>query len=174
MGAGDLCSQQTYRYAHADYVAGVSSSPSSADLFVSCGRDRLYNIWDIREPKPIVGYSDKHSFAYATIYWSSSDEGGERFFVGDVSGCIYVVDPRQPKVAERTIKAFQSPIRRIRFQRNLFVAFAQTNAIQVYDTEQDFKVVYEKTMDSVRDVQWTGDKEFHTSGCDNVLRKHTL
>lgn len=176
MGAGDLCSQRTFRYAHADSVTGVSSSPSSPDLFVSCGRDRCYNIWDNRLSKPIVEYSDLHSFAYTTIYWSSSDEGGERLLIGDETGCIYVVDPRQPKVAERIIEASQTPIHRIRFQRNLFVALAQSNKLRVYDIEQDFQVIYENkvALDCVRDVQWTADKEFHTIGWDSTLRKHAL
>lgn len=51
----DLYSTHTWRYAHSDSVTGISASPESEPIFVSCSKDKSALIWDNRKLRPAIG-----------------------------------------------------------------------------------------------------------------------
>lgn len=176
MGAGDLLSLNTYRYAHTDSITGISTSSKEGDIFVTCSRDKCFNIWDKRLAKPIVDYNENHSVAYTTIYWSLNNECDDKIVLGDELGSVHTVDTRNLKEFVHSFRPFETPIHKISFENNLCAVLANSNQVKVFKVDDSFNKLYENSeaLDYVRDVQWTGSDEFYTIGWDSQLRKHKI
>lgn len=176
MGAGDLISINTYRFAHADSITGVSTSPANPDLFATCSRDKCFNVWDKRLPAPIVDYNEKHSIPYTSIYWSSFTECQEDILLGDDLGNVHTVDTRNLSTFVHSFQPCETPIHKIAFENTFCTILGHCNRVKVFDVKENYNLSYEndKALDYVRDVQWTDTHEFFTTGWDSQLRKHKI
>lgn len=176
MGAGDLTSLNTYRYAHSDSITGVSTAHTS-QLFATCSRDKSLNIWDIRLAQPVIDYSETNAYALTAIVWTTAAQANETIFYGDDGGNIYSIDLRCLTEPLATIKAFDSPVHKIKFRKKLFGTLGNTNQIRVYDsTPQMPQIVYENSdaLDYVRDFVWNTDESLHSVGWDSQVRTHII
>lgn len=177
MGAGDLYSINTYRFAHSRAVTGLSSSPTTPDVFASCSRDRCLNIWDRRLSTPIVAFNESHNVGFTTVYWSDKlEQSDEVLFVGDEAGWIHGVDARNPKEFVSSWKVFDAPIHRLRFNGSNAIVLADSAEVKVLDVSADGLVGYTNndSDDYVRDAHWTSSNEFRTIGWDSKVRKHIV
>lgn len=176
IGGGDLCSSQTYRYAHAGHITGLSTSHSMPTVFSSCSRDKKWAIWDHRQRKPITTISLEHDFPYTSIYWSDSQENGENVFVGDESGSVYIFDIRNPLTHIAMITAFNHPIHKLSFEGKYLAILGQTNVMKVFDISKENELIYENAdaKNNVCDVHWTDVDCFYSIAWDSGIQKHQL
>lgn len=173
MALGDLYSINTYRGGHSRAVTGLSSCPTSPDKFVSCSRDRTMNIWDRRLSAPILDYNESNPVGLTTIYWSADNE---IIFVGDEAGWIHSIDSRMPRTMRSSLKVFDAPIHRLRFNGSQMIVIADAAEVKVVDVATDLLIVYanDDAKDYVRDAHWTSSTEFRTIGWDSAVRAHSL
>lgn len=180
IGAGDLCSLNTFDNAHAGSICAISSSPISAETFVTCSRDRSVCMWDKRlTPRPVIAYADNLSFAYTCVYWSKVAECAEQILVGDETGCIYVLDSRNMRTHVNRAQPCESAIHKMQFNDgNLLAVLEQSSRLQVLNAANDEfgKVIYDNrdAFDCVRSVHWTAPRELVATGWDSQLRKHAF
>lgn len=176
LGGGDLCSNHTYRNAHAGHITGLSSSHSMPAVFSSCSRDKKWAIWDYRLVKPITTLSPTHDFPYTTLYWCDSQENNEHLFVGDESGSVYVFDIRNPIKHIEVFTACNYPIHKLSFEGTFLAVLGQTNVFKVFDTSKGNKEIYTNSdaKSNVRDIYWSDVNSFYTIAWDTGLQKHQL
>ena len=55
MGGADLCSTQTYRFAHIHAITGMDASPNDASIYATCSLDKTALLWDERLTRPATG-----------------------------------------------------------------------------------------------------------------------
>jgi len=176
IGGGDLCSNFTYRYAHAGQITGLSSSHSMPTVFASCSRDKKWAIWDYRQRKAISAISIQHDFPYTSLYWSDSQENNENLFVGDETGSVYIFDIRNPLRHAAVITPFNYPIHKLSFEGKFVAILGQTNVLKVFDTSNGNEMIYENSeaKSNVRDIHWSDVNSFYTIAWSSGMQKHQL
>lgn len=176
LGGGDLCSNFTYRYAHADQVTGLSSSHSMPTVFSSCSRDKKWAIWDYRQRKAITSLSLQHDYAYTTLYWSDGEESNENLLIGDECGSVYRYDIRNPLRHIEMVAAFNHPIHKLSFEGKLLAILGQTNVLKVFDTSKENELIYNNSdaKSNVRDIHWSDVNSFYTIAWESQIQKHQV
>lgn len=175
LGGGDLCSNHTFRHAHAGHITGLSSSHSMPSVFSSCSRDKKWALWDYRERKPITSMSLTHDFPYTAIYWSD-DWSNENLYIGDESGSVYVFDIRDPLRHIKVFTASNHPIHKLSFEGRVLAVLGQTNVFKVFDTSKGNKEIYSNSdaKSNVRDIHWSDVNSFYTIAWDTGIQYHQL
>lgn len=176
IGACDLVSVNTYRYAHNQAITGLSAKPTDdKHLFASCSRDRNICIWDHRVSVPVADYFEG-CHVYTTITWADID-GIDRIYAGENSGNIAVHDPRSLKMVLEVLKNTSNrSVHRIKVNKNLVTVLSLSNVVEVLDSAANHSVVYTNSgaEDYVRDVHYVDDKTFYSVGWDKKFTKHVL
>lgn len=67
MGSADLISQKSYRFAHTDYITGLSSSRTNDSIFATCSMDKSCLLWDDRETRPAIGIKSFFIYKFLKI-----------------------------------------------------------------------------------------------------------
>lgn len=98
LACGALQSTMTRRNAHMHNITGVSTSPTSADLYVTSSEDRCIMTWDERDPRPALAIFDNHIVNFSSVYWTTEEENKGLVVVGDSAGWVRIFDIRQPGV----------------------------------------------------------------------------
>lgn len=167
----------TRRNAHTGKISEVSAAPSNTDEYVTCGMDRKVLIWDERQPLPALSLWNENIVDYSTIYWSTSDEPNELVFVGDIKGCVTVLDPRVPKtrllrkkVTPGLIKSFTTNGKKMvvnNYSRSTVVCELGSGRLDtIYE--------YSSAPNHVMSAAWEDDNTFWTVGWDRFVKKHVL
>lgn len=187
----DIVSDRTYNYAHGRQINDISTKPDSNTTFCSCSNDRLLSIWDYRETddnlqrKPLIRTRKNENFDYTACLWNQRD-GIDTLYVGDTTGNIEVLDPRNLSECLVNNKLFDRPIHKMKPNASgkLMCVMGATNEIKVVECSRiEANVVYKNSSanDFVRDVCWLPNADekcsketLHSVGWNRNVQKHSF
>ncbi|RWS23019.1 polyadenylation factor I complex: subunit PFS2-like protein [Leptotrombidium deliense] len=106
------------------------------ETFVSVGKDKCVNLWDLRKQKPVSKYATLRSVATA-VRWSSTNE--MLFYIGSECGELISFDARNMATDLGNTKLFQNPITKMS-------SVANCVALLSNDVSNEFAVCEENTL----------------------------
>ncbi|XP_055301987.1 protein valois [Sitodiplosis mosellana] len=184
LGACDIISEQTYRYAHKAAITGVSSKPNSDDLFATTSRDHSLSIWDLRSKMPLVNCFKNEDFANTACLWAQPQNNGvDNLFVGEDSGKMHILDPRKLNEYVVTQTLFERPIYKFRLSpsKKSLCILGQTNTLKVVSMTTGAETIYTDSTacDYVRDVCWINNQNdaqqsFYSIGWSKNVGQHSI
>uniref|UniRef100_A0A1I8QFB3 Uncharacterized protein n=1 Tax=Stomoxys calcitrans TaxID=35570 RepID=A0A1I8QFB3_STOCA len=163
LGTADLISKGGFRFAHTDAITALAAHRSNQNIFTTCSLDKSCLYWDDRETRPAIALYENHSVQLKHVCYAVESDNENIIYLGDESGCILVIDIRQPKQIQKQTKYFERPIRKIMPNGDNIAVISDSNVVKIAKSSNK-SIFYEnnETQNFIRDGAWVSAAEFLT------------
>lgn len=162
-------------------ITGISTHPTSPDLWASCSDDRRCVVWDKTKflSRQASALLQNYEFKLTAVYWSKQEENKELLMVGDEIGNVLTLDLRTPNRILQKTRVSNRSISQINFNSTNQFGIVSNNSVSTWEVDPNGELnVIDKQIPPVvlYDMCWdeVDKKTFYVVGEKQFAEKVTI